>query len=180
MQAETVMLCPYCGDTVPDDEVICPSCHEDLSGLVHLERQYQILYNEAIGAVRAGQLDEAISALKLTQRANPEFAPAHMLLAKIHANRGEWMEARAAVTEAVRVSPGDHTVLDLAREIVSMEESTSASSAQTVAIKARVPVSDAPAPRSASFDQEVGAVAAFAIGASLVALYAFVRSLFLN
>jgi TolB-like protein len=50
--------------------------------------------------------DEAIAALRDTLRRNPDFSPARRWLAVIYAELGREKEARAEVTEILRISPG--------------------------------------------------------------------------
>lgn len=111
------MKCPYCGGSVPEDTTICPDCQEDLSALAHLEYAHAIHYNQALALAREGELDMARHKLLLALEAQESFAPAHILLAKVHARQGAWADAQARVARAVELSPDNETVRDLARRI---------------------------------------------------------------
>jgi len=114
---DQVMTCPYCGSAVSLDAPLCPGCKEDLSALVRLEYGHAICYNEGLALAREGKLDQARDKLLTAVAQKPDFAPAHALLAKVYALKGEWSEARARAKRAVDLLPDDEEVRDMAQQI---------------------------------------------------------------
>ncbi|OGO05197.1 MAG: hypothetical protein A2Y73_04815 [Chloroflexi bacterium RBG_13_56_8] len=113
-----IVDCPYCGGSVPlDTTTICPYCQEDLSALAHLEYIHAIHYNQALSLAREDKLDEARERLLLSLEVKENFAPSHILLAKIYARQRQWVEAKASIARAMELSPDNETVRELAREI---------------------------------------------------------------
>lgn len=104
MMADAI-TCPYCEALLPPDAVVCPACQEDLAGLLHLEYAHKIYYNEALQLAQAGDLEQARDSLLLSLRLHPSFAPAHGLMAKIAAHRGEWGRAREHAGRAKALEP---------------------------------------------------------------------------
>jgi len=113
----TTIKCPYCGGSLPEDTTVCPDCQEDLSALAHLEYAHAIHYNQALALAREGELDLARHKLLMALEARESFAPAHILLAKVHARQKAWAEAQASVARAAELSPDNETVRELARRI---------------------------------------------------------------
>lgn len=116
MPEETV-TCPYCGGHVPRDTTICPDCQEDLAGLLRLEYAHAVYYNEALAAAREGDLTKAGQKLALALEMKEDFAPAHLLLAKLAAQEKRWAEAKKAVARAFELVPDDGATMELAQEI---------------------------------------------------------------
>jgi len=112
-----LMLCPYCGGCVSDEATICPDCHEDLAGLARIEYEHAIHYNEALSLAREGLYVEAIEALRLALGARPEFVPAHILLAKIRVNQGDWEAAQGVIRRAREIAPQNVDLQSLAERI---------------------------------------------------------------
>ncbi|NLV74407.1 MAG: tetratricopeptide repeat protein [Chloroflexi bacterium] len=118
-QYTRVVICPYCDGRVSGESTVCPGCQEDLAALVHLEYLDVIRYNQALSLIREGRRDEAIEMLEASIKANPEFAPAHVQLAKLAARDGNWERARASVRLAVRNAPADPEIAALADAIIA-------------------------------------------------------------
>jgi tetratricopeptide (TPR) repeat protein len=115
---ELTLTCPYCGGIVPaNTTTICPDCHEDLSPLIHLESGHLIRYNEGLALAREGRLEEAKACLAAALAHKESFAPAHILLAKIHAKEQRWPEAQASIKRALELAPEDERARLLAEEI---------------------------------------------------------------
>lgn len=55
---------------------------------------------------KSGRLDEALAGAQLLASALPDEARAHLLLAEVHADRGEAAQAEAALARAVALDPG--------------------------------------------------------------------------
>lgn len=119
MTSEEMIACPYCGGAVPADVTICPSCQEDLAALIKLRNLHVIHYNEALVLARSGQLEQAQARAELAVEARPEFAPAHLLLAKLHARQGRWSQARGSLEQAQELLPDDPTLDELAQAIAA-------------------------------------------------------------
>ncbi len=119
MTSEEMITCPYCGGAVPADLTICPSCQEDLAALIKLRNTHVIQYNEALMLARSGELDQAQARAELAVEARPEFAPAHLLLAKLHARQGRWAQAQASLERAQELLPDDPTLDEMAQAIAA-------------------------------------------------------------
>ena len=171
---ELYTLCPYCGDTLPAQEAVCPSCHEDLAGLISLEKRHLLLYNEAVDAARAGDLDGATLALRMCLRAREDFAPALKLLAKVYARAANWRLAREAAHRAEELLPGDPALSDLLAEIDRAEAAE--------LTKRRIRAQEVALDRRTTAEEYLEAeqrdvVAAFGAGAALVAIFVFIVAL---
>jgi tetratricopeptide (TPR) repeat protein len=84
---------------------------------MHLQYAHAIDYNEALAAAREGALDEAVANAQLALQQRPDFVPAHVLLAKVHARQQNWPKAQASANRAVELAPSDEAVTSLAAEI---------------------------------------------------------------
>lgn len=62
-------------------------------------------YDEGMALQRARQPEGALAAFAASLTADPTFAPAHHALARIHANRGDLVEARRRCEQALRHDP---------------------------------------------------------------------------
>jgi len=101
--------CPYCSCLLPSGETICPACQEDLSALVKLAYQYVILYNEGLVLARQGRLTAARDSLLQSMALAPEFAPSHIVLAKVYVHLGDWPSALEMAERAYALEPGTET-----------------------------------------------------------------------
>jgi tetratricopeptide (TPR) repeat protein len=122
MEQETLLTCPYCQAEVPPDLAICPECHEDLSALIRLRYGHAIDYNEALAAAREGDLDEAMIKARMALGARPDFVPAYVLLAKVHAKKDEWSKAQQVVRRALETAPGDEELRGFAEKLMALVE----------------------------------------------------------
>lgn len=167
-------LCPYCGDTLSPHESVCPACQENLAGLIKLEKQHLMLYNEAIDAARAGALDDAVLALKMSLRLQESFAPAARLLAKVYARQGRWCDARRAAMRAQTLLPEDRELADFLIEIDRAEAGQQPQPQEDVHLYTR----ERQAAQSLAAEAEQrDIVAAFGAGATAVGLFAFIVGL---
>ena len=128
---DQVITCPYCGGTVSLDTPVCPDCKQDLSALARLAYGHAIYYNEALALAREEKLDQARDKLLLAIQHRPNFAPAHSLLAKVYARKGNWAEAQARAARVLELSPDDRDAPELAQQIAE-----SASRAREAAARA--------------------------------------------
>jgi len=128
---DQVITCPYCGGTVSLDTPICPDCKQDLSALARLAYGHAIYYNEALALAREEKLDQARDKLLMAIEQQPDFAPAHSLLAKVYAHKGNWAEARARAERVLELLPHDDGARELAQQIAD-----SASRAREAAARA--------------------------------------------
>lgn len=112
-----LMTCPYCGGSVPQDTTVCPDCHEDLSALARIEHAHEIHYNRALSLAREGELDKARDQALMALGFKENFAPAYVLLAKVYARQGAWVEAEESVAEALALVPEDEEIAALAERI---------------------------------------------------------------
>ncbi len=113
----SLMTCPYCGGSVPQDTTVCPDCHEDLSALARIEHAHEIHYNKALNLARQGELDKARDQALMALGFREDFPPAYVLLAKVYARQGVWTEAKESVAEALALAPEDEDVVELAERI---------------------------------------------------------------
>ena len=130
MTTDGMLECPFCGGAVPQDVTICPSCQEDLSALIKLRSTHAIHYNEAITLAREGHYDLAQIRAELSINAKPEFAPAHLLLAKLLASQGAWEQAIASAQHAAELMPDDERTRQVLEDILSGAEQSAADRAQ--------------------------------------------------
>lgn len=112
-----LMTCPYCGGSVPQDTTVCPDCHEDLSALAKIEHAHKIHYNRALSLARQGELDKARDQALMALGFQEDFPPAYVLLTKIYARQGAWVEAEESVAEALALAPEDEEIAELAEHI---------------------------------------------------------------
>ncbi len=113
--------CPYCSTIVPEDTTVCPGCHEDVAGLLHLTYAHVIYYNEALALAQQGEVERARESLLLSLRLNRNYAPAHALMARLAAQGGQWREAREHVGRAKALEPRDKS-LDALQEAIERQE----------------------------------------------------------
>ena len=120
MSDQILLNCPYCGDGVPADSSVCPDCQEDLSSLIRLRYEHAIYYNEALAAAREAKYDRALVKAYLAIERKEDFAPAHILLAKVYGRRGEWDQADRVVSQALEIAPGDADLRSFAEELMAL------------------------------------------------------------
>lgn len=123
---ESTFTCPYCGGSVPEDVTVCPDCQEDLSSLAHLRYGPAIFYNQALALARDGRLDEARTKLLMAIEQREDFAPAHVLLAKVYAQDSCWPLARASAARAQALRPDDPVIAELVDQLAQAEEAARA------------------------------------------------------
>lgn len=119
MTTTELIRCPYCGGEVPLETTVCPSCQEDLSALIKLQYTHAIHYNEALALAREGKLEQAITRAELALASKADFAPAHVLLAKLYARQERWPQALASIRRAIELVPENERARALAQEIES-------------------------------------------------------------
>ncbi len=167
---EHLTVCPYCGETLPADDAVCPACHENLAGLIQLEKRHLLLYNEAVDAARSGDLESARVVLLMSVRARNDFGPAYRLLAKVYAAQGNLTQARLIARTALELLPGDPDLEDL---IAGLDRSERIDMAAQGEKEPSRPVETPVAPGAERKD----IVAAYGAGAALVGLGAFIIGL---
>jgi tetratricopeptide (TPR) repeat protein len=116
--------CPYCDTLVPEDTTICPGCHEDVAGLLHLAYAHVIYYNEALELAQQGETEQARETLLLSLRLNRNYAPAYALMARLAAQSEDWQEAREHAARAIALAPKD-PALDALLEAIDEGEARS-------------------------------------------------------
>lgn len=124
MSTDAIITCPYCRAIVPADVTVCPDCQEDLSAILRLKYEYVIYYNQALALAREGKLDKAITKALLALEHKENFTPAHVLLAKAYAQRGEWLRAEASAARATELEPENaslHALVERIRETQSQQ-----------------------------------------------------------
>jgi tetratricopeptide (TPR) repeat protein len=113
--------CPYCETLVPEGTTVCPGCHEDVAGLLHLAYAHAIYYNEALELAQQGELERARDSAHLSLRLHPTYRPALMLMARLAAQEEQWSEAHEYAVMAQELNPDDAEVKDLLAEVVAAE-----------------------------------------------------------
>jgi nucleoid-associated protein YgaU len=103
---ESAAVCPVCQSRLDPASARCASCDEDLSGLIYIERQPDILYNEALSQAKRGAEAEAVRTLERGLAHQSAHTPSLLLLAKLYARQGHTPEARAALQSLLAVAPG--------------------------------------------------------------------------
>jgi adenylate cyclase len=84
---------------------------EETIGLVekamHLNPRYPVYYLQLLGQAygMTGRYEEAIATLKRVVTLNPNFFPAHLVLASCYVELGRLAEAQAAAAEVLRINP---------------------------------------------------------------------------
>ncbi len=129
--------CPYCDTILPEDTTICPSCGEDVAGLLHLAYAHAIYYNEALELAQRGELEQARDALLVCLRLNANYAPGYALMARLAARRGDWNEAREYTSRAKALAPTDDT-LDALLEAIDEGEAHAAQAQEAAAEEQRM------------------------------------------
>lgn len=129
--------CPYCNTLVPEETTICPGCHEDVAGLLHLTYAHVIYYNEALALAQQGDLAQARASLLLSLRLKQDYAPAHALMARLAAASGDWAEAREHANHALALAPDDATLPGLVATIDEEEQRANAARDQKAAERVR-------------------------------------------
>ncbi len=114
MMDDRSLSCPFCGTDIHGGAAECPNCHENLAAWTRLRYNYAIDYNEALAMAREGRLDEARTRLALALQAKEDFGPAHVLMAKIHAQQERWADAQQSIQRACELLPDDPRALELA------------------------------------------------------------------
>jgi tetratricopeptide (TPR) repeat protein len=162
MTTDGILECPFCGGAVPQSVTICPSCLEDLSALIKLRSTHAIHYNEAITLAREGHYDLAQIRAELSISAKPEFAPAHLLLAKLLALQGEWEQASASAQRAAELMPDDERTRQVLEDILLGAEQSAAERAQITEQASETSVDDVPPaePEAPPVDEETAPVQA--------------------
>ncbi len=137
--SDTRMICPYCGETLPEDTTVCPACQEDLAALARLEYGPAIHYNDGLALAQEGKLDLAHKKLITAIELQGDFSPAHVLLAKVYAQQGLWTEAEVSVSRALELLPEDRQVRKLATDIAkaSLESTKTARERKQTALQVR-------------------------------------------
>ena len=64
-------------------------------------------FNEGAGLYNAKDVDGALAKFREAITEDPELAPAHSVIARIHHSRQQWAEAAAAADRAAELKPGD-------------------------------------------------------------------------
>jgi tetratricopeptide (TPR) repeat protein len=170
---QATLICPTCGGCVPDDSTVCPDCHEDLAGLVQVERRHAILYNEALALARENRLSEARDRLIAALTLRPDFGQGHALLAKVHAHCAEWPQAQARIQQALKLAPDDEGLIALAEEIEA--EARRAQAAEALVPAPAEGQSEARRRRVlALYERDIAA--AFALGLALASVAALLAS----
>jgi tetratricopeptide (TPR) repeat protein len=81
---------------------------------------YVYLYHLGFAYAATRQYEEAIAALKRVLTRNPDFLPAHLLLAAVYGESGQEEEARAEAAEILRLNP--HFSLEVVRQTVPYKD----------------------------------------------------------
>lgn len=99
------VLCPVCKIPLQEGSSVCPDCKQDLSALVYLERQSEILYNEGLRLIQAGEDEQAVESLIKALDLDKSNLLAAIVLGKIYAQRKEYSAAEAVWTQAQQLYP---------------------------------------------------------------------------
>lgn len=99
------IVCPVCKISLQAGISVCPDCKQDLSALIYLERQSEILYNQGLSLIQAGQDEQAIELLKKALDLDKSNLLAALVLGKIYARRKEYLEARTVWNQAQQIYP---------------------------------------------------------------------------
>ncbi len=123
----TDRTCPYCETLVPEDTTICPSCGQDVAGLLNLAYAHVIYHNEALELAQQGELERARDSAQLSLRLHPAYRPSLMLMARLAAREQQWSEARQYADMAQELEPDDPELDELLADIAEAEEEQRAS-----------------------------------------------------
>jgi len=100
-----IIVCPVCKIPLQDGTSVCPDCKQDLSALIYLDHQSEILYNQGLSLAQAGKDEQAIDALKKALNLDKTNLLAALVLGKIYAQRKEYEAAKAIWEQAQRANP---------------------------------------------------------------------------
>jgi len=100
--------------------------HEEAIGLVEKAMRlnpyypWGYLYPLGFAYAATGWIEEAIATFRRGLTRNPDFQPAHLLLAAIYSGSGREAEARAEAAEVLRISP--NFSLEVARQTLPLTD----------------------------------------------------------
>ncbi len=115
------ITCPACGDYVPTDTGLCPSCGAELplpqklTGVREKEAQIEDAYRQGLAYLEKGRYQEAKASLELAIERDPSHVEAIYSLGEACANLGLTEEARQ-YWEEVRMLQPDHPYAERALE----------------------------------------------------------------
>ena len=99
------IVCPVCKSPLRTGSSVCSDCKQDLSALIFLESQSEILYNQGLGLAQAGDDEQAIVMLRKSLDLDKTNLSAAIVLGKIYARRKDYIEARIIWNYAQQVYP---------------------------------------------------------------------------
>lgn len=98
------MICPLCARVVPVQERDCPSCGAGLTQFAAVWYFPDLLFNEGVAALQAGQPELAASRFAQVCRLRPDDVPAREALAQVQ-QRLQAERAAATATATATVTP---------------------------------------------------------------------------
>src|SRR5687768_13603824 len=88
------LLCPNCKIGLPAGSTTCPDCDEDLAPLMRLQWAPYVAYNDGLRLAQAGDLDAALRKIQEAVKVLPDEPDIPIVLGKLYAQKGNWIEAR--------------------------------------------------------------------------------------
>lgn len=151
-------MCPNCKIALLADTTICSDCGEDLAPLMRLQLAAHVLYNEGLRLAKSGNLDGAILKLREAVSAAPDEPSAYVVLGKLHAQKGDWAEARQWWEKTLERWPDEG---EARRGLAALDAKETAARAQAQAESGR-----------RQRRRQIGLALSFGIGGLLVAFVA--------
>lgn len=100
------MNCPICSSgNIPDGSMSCSVCRTDLSPIQRIRGLYLIYYNNAIKYIEAGNFEEALSSLTVSQALNPVSHEVHSLMGKVYWKLKRKAKALNEFKTALKICP---------------------------------------------------------------------------
>jgi TolA-binding protein len=113
---EKSIICPVCHIKLSEGSNVCPDCKQDLSALIFLEYQADILYNEGVELVQAGEFDQAEQVLSRAWEIDATNVPVSVVLGKIFIKKNDYSRAKIIWEQALQAHPD---VVEL-QELISL------------------------------------------------------------
>lgn len=111
------MNCPVCPtQNIPNDATACPNCKTDLTPILRVKELADAEYNEALGLLENGAVDEAMRHAAAALSMNGDSVSARKLMGKLLVDSGQFSGARSQLQQAKRLAPADPEIASLLSE----------------------------------------------------------------
>lgn len=111
------ITCPVCKVRIPIDSTVCPDCGQNLAVLVREVRRVDILFNEGLAAIRAGDEATAVRRLEDALSLAPQRIDVLDTLARLYLRRGLRTDALAAWKRILELAPDNAAAGNAVRDL---------------------------------------------------------------